>query len=122
MNIAALKIVLFAALVALAAAGCATEKIDWTARIGHYTYNQAVKDFGPPDRSTKLTDGTTVAEWMTDRGETIVTPQGPYFVGPRPYYGPVIMPGYSVTRFPASFLRLTFGMDGVLTAEKEFSR
>lgn len=122
MNIAALKTLFFAALAAAVLAGCVTEKIDWPARIGHYTYNQAVKDFGPPDKYTRLTDGTMVAEWMTDRGETVVTPEGPYFGGPRPFYGPAFIPGYSVTRFPATFIRLTFDAGGTLTAEKEFSR
>ena len=122
MNMAALKNMFFAALAALVVAGCATQKIDWTARVGHYTYNQAVVDFGPPDKSVKLSDGTTVAEWMTDRGETVVTPDGPYFSPPRRYYGPVFAPGYSVTRFPASFLQLSFDANGLLASEKEISK
>jgi hypothetical protein len=34
-------------------------------------------DYGPPGRLAKLSGGSTVAEWMTERGEVIVTP-GPY--------------------------------------------
>jgi hypothetical protein len=122
MNIATLKKMFFAVLAALAVAGCATERIDWAARVGHYTYNQAVNDFGPPDKSARLTDGTTVAEWMTERGEIIVAPEGPYFVGPHRYFGPAFVPDYSETYFPGRYLRLTFGADGTLTAEKELAK
>ena len=40
--------------------GCATNRVDWNARVGNYTYQQAVLDMGPPDRQAKLEDGTTV--------------------------------------------------------------
>lgn len=99
-------------------AGCATP-INWQARMGVYTQDQAIIDYGPPDRSAKLSDGTTVSQWMTDRGETIVTPQ-PYVYGP-PYYGPVGM-GYSTTYFPAQYLQLTFSTDGKLKAWKRISK
>src|SRR5258708_37535124 len=47
-------------------AGCkSTPKIDWNSRVGTYTYDQAVSDLGPPDKSAKLSDGKTVAEWIT---------------------------------------------------------
>jgi hypothetical protein len=97
-------------------AGCVTP-INWQARVGVYTYDQAVTDYGPPDRSAKLSDGTTVAQWMTDRGEVIVTPQ-PYVYGPADY-GPV---GYSTTYFPAQYLQLTFSADGKLKAWKRISK
>jgi hypothetical protein len=46
-------------------AGCAsTSKIDWNARVGNFTYDQAVAELGPPDKSTKLSDGSTVADWI----------------------------------------------------------
>jgi len=117
-----MKIMLLTALTALLAAGCATQQIDWKTRVGHYTYSQAVVDFGPPDKSTPLPDGSMVAEWMTDRGETVVTPDGPYFYPPRRYFGPVIAPGYSVTRFPATFMQLSFDAHGLLTSEREITK
>src|SRR6185503_19674983 len=47
-------------------AGCAsTPKVDWNARVGNFTYDQAVAEMGPPDKSTKLSDGSTVADWIT---------------------------------------------------------
>ena len=58
-----------ALLAALVFAGCATEpKIDWAARIGNYTYDQAVLDFGPPEKSVKLDSGIVVANWITRHG------------------------------------------------------
>jgi hypothetical protein len=57
-------ILLFAA--GLFLAGCAaTPKVDWNSRVGNYTYDQAVAELGPPDKSAKLSDGQTVAEWIT---------------------------------------------------------
>jgi len=112
-----------AVLIALAAfmlAGCATHSIDWQARVGVYTYDQAVTDYGPPDKYTKLSDGSMVAEWMVHRSSVVTTP-GPYYYGPGFYYGPGGQ-GYSTTYFPARFLRLTFSPNGKLTAWKEYSK
>ena len=103
-------------------AGCkTTPKIDWAGRIGNYTYDQAVLDFGPPERYAKLSDGTVVAEWLTRHGhaQTYVS----YGYGYGWYHGwyypsPVFIDTYS----PDYFLRLTFGPDGRLTAWKKVVR
>jgi hypothetical protein len=100
-------------------AGCIGPKIDWAARTGNYTFDQAVMEYGPPDKSAKLTDGTTVAEWLTRRGQVIVTPQ-PFITSPGGYLGPV--PMYNQTYMPAIFLRLTFDANGKLKDEKKFTR
>jgi hypothetical protein len=108
--------VLFAALLL---AGCVTPKIDWAARAGNYTYDQAVMEFGPPDKSAKLSDGTTIAEWLAHRGYAYATSD--YY----PFYTPgfVVPPAtYNVNRVPDDFLRLTFGADGKLKAWKKFYR
>lgn len=48
--------------------GCkTTPPVDWKARVGTYTFDQAVTDLGPPDSQAKLTDGKTVAKWITHR-------------------------------------------------------
>jgi hypothetical protein len=120
------------ALALLALTGCVTP-INWQARVGVYTYNQAVMDYGPPMSVTRLNDSSTVVEWMTDRGQVVVSP-GPYYYGPnyygpgyysgypgRYYYGPA-WPAYSTTYFPARYLRLEFGPDGKLKAWKEFTK
>ena len=49
-------------------AGCHTTKpVDWNSRIGNYTFDQAVTELGPPDKQARLSDGKTVAEWITRR-------------------------------------------------------
>ena len=58
-----MKTILLALFAALAFAGCATgPKIDWAARVGHYTYDQAVLELGPPDKVAKLNNGVIVAK------------------------------------------------------------
>lgn len=106
---------------ALVLAGCATTpRINWQARVGSYTYDQAVTDFGPPDKSAKLSDGAIVAQWQQQPAQIIVTPT-PYFVPPGYYYGP-FAPTYTATRFPGSYLRLTFGPNGRLEQFKQFTQ
>lgn len=108
----------------LGLAGCASHKVNWSARVGSYTFDQAVLDMGPPSKQAALQDGTVVAEWMTQRGytETYYTPYyGPYWgygYRHRYYYGPMFaMPIETST--PDVFIRLTFGPDGKLTAWKK---
>lgn len=108
----------------LVVAGCATRKVNWSARVGSYTFDQAVLDMGPPAKQATLQDGTVVAEWMTQRGYTesyYVAPYGPYWrTGPRhrSYYNPVFaMP--AVTTWPDVYLRLTFSPEGQLKAWKK---
>ena len=115
-----MKKLLLTLLAAFVVAGCATtRKVDWAARVGHYTYDQTVLELGPPDKVAKLNDGTIVAEWVTQSAQTI-GPTGPYVVGPG-YYG-VMAPGYAPTYFPAWYLRLTFGADGQLAAWKKYAQ
>jgi hypothetical protein len=67
MNLAA-KISLLAilALAATLITGCkTTPPVDWNSRVGTYTFDQAVIELGPPDKQAKLSDGKTVAEWIT---------------------------------------------------------
>ncbi len=103
-------------------AGCATTpKIDWSTRVGTYTYDQAIVELGPPDKQAKLTDGSTVADWMTRRGYTeIYSPYG-YAFYPWGYggYYPAFVDTY---HSPDYFLRLIFGPDQVLQGWKKFSR
>jgi hypothetical protein len=108
------------ALVALVLAGCVTtSNIDWTARLGNYTYDQAVVELGPPDKVKTLTDGIVVAEWLTRHAQTVSAPE-PYLLPPGTYFGP-LTPMYSETTVPAQYLRLTFGADGKLKSWKEIA-
>jgi hypothetical protein len=105
---------------ALLLAGCVTPKIDWKARVGNYTYDQAVTEYGPPDTYAKLSDGSVVAEWLLQRGQVVAAPE-PYFLPPGCYFGP-LTPMYSATYVPARFLRLVFDANGRLKTWKEFVR
>ncbi|HEY1661382.1 MAG TPA: hypothetical protein VGI03_03095 [Verrucomicrobiae bacterium] len=112
------------ALVMLAAfllAGCASPRIDWTDRMGHYPYDQAVKDFGPPDKYAKLTDGTIVGEWMTQHGRVIVQTE-PFYPGPYGLGGPLPPTTYSEQAEPNFYMRLTFAPDGLLEGYKDVMR
>ena len=106
-------------LAAQALAGCVTPKIDWSARVGNYTYDQAIMELGPPDKSAKLTDGTVVADWLTHHAQTIIAPE-PYFLPPGSYFGP-LTPMYTETYYPAQYLRLTFGADGKLKTWRQLA-
>ena len=119
---AVLARVLLAALLGgwlLGASGCASHKIDWNSRVGSYSYDDAVRELGPPDKSAKLSDGATVADWLTARGmQTATTYGGPYpAYGRRGYHG-WAGPGYVVMDppNPDRFLRLTFDPQGKLAS------
>ncbi len=101
------------ALVTLLAAGCVTQRINWNARIGTYTFDQAIIDFGPPDKQAKLSDGRRVAEWIShySSGGTVMFGTALYN-----YPGGV---GFVQTTGPEYYetkLRLTFTTNDVLAA------
>ncbi len=103
----------------LPATGCATHRVDWDARVGTYTFDDAVRELGPPDKSAGLTDGSTVADWITIHGARMASsytggwhPYGPYgWTGPS--YVMVDPPG------PDRILRLTFDPQGKLASWKK---
>jgi hypothetical protein len=111
-------VVKFSSLVILALAaafftGCATRPpIDWDSRVGHYTYDQALAELGPPDRQARLSDGKAVYKWY-------VQPQvAPRFNSGMSYYG---SNGFGAGQTPGSgynsqMLQLTFDTDGKLAA------
>lgn len=104
-------------------AGCATTpRIDWASRVGNYTYEQAILEFGPPDKNATLSDGTVVAEWLTRRGQSYsyASPRGysPWYYGYGPFY-PSYIDTYST---PDVFLRLIFSPDGRLREHKQLYR
>lgn len=108
-------------LIAGLAVGCATMKIDWNGRIGSYTYDEAVVELGPPDKSAQLADGATVAEWLAYRSYA-------HRIG---FYGGLgypynHCPGYFTYYDPyptyESFWRLTFDRERRLTAWKKIIR
>ena len=95
-------------------AGCATTKpIDWNGRIGTYTFDQAVTELGPPDKQAKLSDGKTVAQWITHREGGTSFSIGTGFFGGNTGFGV----GQTVgTGYGDRILTLTFTANNVLTA------
>ena len=53
-------------LLVVVCAGCAST-YDWSSEIGTYTLDAAKIEFGPPDSTSKLEDGGTVASWIVNR-------------------------------------------------------
>ena len=95
-------------------AGCATTKpIDWNSRIGTYTFDQAVTELGPPDKQAKLSDGKTIAQWITHREGGTSFSVGTGFYGGNTGFGV----GQTVgTGYSDRVLTLTFATNNVLTA------
>ena len=115
-----MKTTLLAVLAALVFAGCATgPKIDWAARVGHYSYDQAVLELGPPDKVAKLDNGVIVANWITRQGYAYTSAGAPAYG----YYpGGPLVPTYTQGFSPTYYLRLTFGADGKLTEWKKYAQ
>jgi hypothetical protein len=94
--------------------GCATSsKVNWEARVGTFTYDQAVTEMGPPDKEAKLSDGTRVLEWLTSRAQG-----GTWVSG---YRGGGVLHLNSAPA-PEYFLRLTFSPDDKLQAWKKYAK
>lgn len=103
-------------LTALFVAGCATKpKTDWNARVGTYTFDQAVTDMGPPDREVTMSDGRRMAEWVTGHSG------GSGFTLGVGSYGRNMGVGVSQSLGSGGFerkLRLTFNLEGRLESWK----
>ena len=108
--------IFFAILLLGVTAGCATNKIDWAARVGSYTYDQAVNELGPPENSATLEDGTLVADWIYSRGRTYAYAESSSV---SPDFGPT---NYRINQSPDFYWRLTFGPDHKLQSWKKFAR
>jgi len=96
----------------LANPGCATKPSpDWNQRIGNFTFDDAVRELGPPFSSIRLQDGSTVAEWFLKPGAQFSFGFGTSSYGS----GGGVSVGQSVTTpTPGHYLRLEFGPDGQL--------
>jgi hypothetical protein len=106
----ALNIFLSAA-AAILLAGCMTHRIAWNARVGAYTFDQAIVELGPPDKQARLSDGRNVAEWITrySSGGNVIIGTGFYPAG----VGIVQSTG---PEYYESKLLLTFSTNNVLAA------
>jgi hypothetical protein len=105
------RIIAFACL-GLLAVGCAsTPKVDWDSRLGNYTFDQAVLEMGPPERSSDLSDGSKVAEWFLKAGSSMSFGVGTGYYGS----GGGVAVGQRVSSGRSGqYLRLTFEPTGAL--------
>jgi hypothetical protein len=102
------------ALITVFIAGCASTKpIDWNSRVGTYTFDQAVTELGPPDKQARLSDGKTVAQWITHREGGSGFSVGTGFIGGNTGLGVSQSVG---TGYSDRVLQLTFSTNNVLTA------
>ena len=92
--------------------GCVTPSINWDARIGTYTYDQAIIDLGPPDKQAKLTDGRKVAEWISRYSNNTSTA---FVSGGFGYPGGVGIVQTVGPQYYQSVLRLTFTTNNILS-------
>jgi hypothetical protein len=100
--------------------GCASKpKVDWDARVGTYTYDDAVKELGPPASFATLTDGGTVAEWFVKQNPTFSFGMG---TGTYGYHGGVGVGQTVTTGGSGQYLRLTFDQDHRLTRWEKVNR
>ena len=92
--------------------GCASKpKVDWDSRIGNFTYDQAVAELGPPEKSIRTSDAQTVAEWFVKHSPSVSFGFGTGFYSG----GSGVSMGQSMGTPPSSlYLRLTFDADGEL--------
>lgn len=81
--------------------------------MGQFTYDDAIKELGVPDRSATLSDGTIVAEWLQARGQAYANG----FAFPRSRFQT-----YDFTQFPDRYLRLVFSPDLQLVKAEKFAR
>jgi hypothetical protein len=107
---------LFILIGALAIAGCKTPPpVDWNARVGNYTYDQAVIELGPPDKTATLSSGQTVADWITGQRQNGSVSIGTGFFGGGYHSGVGLGVGQTIGGgYSDRVLRLTFGPDNRL--------
>ena len=106
------------ALFVLFLTGCrSTPKVDWNSRVGSYSYDQAVGEFGVPDKTATLSDGRTIAEWITGH-----TGGGAFSFGIGSYGSHTgVGVGQTIgTSGRTRGLRLTFDANGTLTAWSKY--
>jgi hypothetical protein len=110
-----------AALVGLLIAGCAsTPKIDWQSQVGSATYDSVVKELGPPDKESRLTDGTLISEWISASRSGGVS----FGIGTGISRGPVgVGVGHSVgSGRPLKVTQMTFSSEGTLQQVRDLRR
>lgn len=103
---------------AAAMVGCASRgRPNWQSRIGTYTLDDGIKEFGPPAARDKTSDGVVVVEWLIQKGLVYSTPAPAWMGGGwgRWMWGTSAV---DINSTPDEYLRLQFGPDGRLAAWK----
>jgi hypothetical protein len=96
----------------LALPACASKpKPDWNQRIGHYTFDDAVREMGPPFSSATLQAGGIVAEWFLKPGPQFSFGLGSGYAGGSSAVG--VSQAVTIPT-PGHYLRLVFGPDSQL--------
>jgi len=105
-------------------AGCATgTKTDWNARVGNYTYGQAVQELGVPNKSAKAGGGDKVAEWLVSSySPPTIESGGDAYVGQPGWVAPELVAAYPKGPDSGRWLRLVFTPDGTLLSWKSYGR
>ena len=102
-------------LAGLTLAGCATNpNAAWDGRVGKASFDDVVRELGPPERESLLSDQSRVADWLQKRGGSWMTTYQTYPSGFTAY-------GQSVD-FPDRLIRLTFDPGGILQSWKAVYR
>lgn len=110
------------ALAWLASSGCMTAfKKRWDQRVGGFSYDEAVKEMGPPDKKETTSDGVLVAEWVVQRSQVYGTPAAGWGMG-WGWRGRMGWVGTDIHSTPERALRLQFGPDKRLETWKEVIR
>jgi hypothetical protein len=95
-------------LLPLVVAGCvSTPQVDWDARLGSYSRDMAIADYGPATRTFKLSDGSQMLEWLQAGGLDMPGSS-------RPVTRDSIYNDASAGSSAPRSLQLTFGPDGKL--------
>lgn len=92
--------------------GCATtSSVNWDKRIGTYSWEDAVAEFGDPDRVADLEGGVKAGEWIQSRTTGIP----PASATPSYVRGETVNPNQTYgSSAPDRILRLSFTPDGKL--------
>lgn len=87
--------------------GCATsQQAQWGHRVGSLTYEQAVTELGPPNKTNSVTDGGMIAQWVTGR-----TTGSAFNAADDVSSGPFAGYRANASRMPGHVLALEFGPD-----------
>jgi hypothetical protein len=86
-------------------------------------WKQAVRELGAPDKSAKLGDSVTVAEWLVSSSSPpTIEYGGDAYVGHPDWVPPDMVAAYPKGPDSGRWLRLVFAPDGKLRSWKSYQR